>query len=129
MKLDLVIATREVAQVMLGDRAEYHFSDENLGLDPSVIAGVSDTLDKFGRAIVVEDDLELNSAFLTYMNHALDHYAYDERVFQISGYMFDVPELSATHSALFLPFTVSWGWATWKRAWDQFDPRLRVGKY
>lgn len=115
--------TRATAKAMLGDRAEYHFNEANQGLSRSVIAGVSDVVGRFGRAIVVEDDLELSPSFLTFMNQALDCYAHDERVFQVSGYMFDVPELKATPSALFLPFTVSWGWATWKRAWDRFDPQ------
>ncbi len=119
---DSVMATRELARSMLGECAEYHFSEVNLGLSRSVIAGVSNTADRFGRAIVVEDDLELSPSFLTFMNHALDHYANDERVFQVSGYMFDVPELKDAASALFLPSITSWGWATWKRAWDQFDP-------
>ena len=117
-----VMATRELARSLLGNLAEYHFSEVNLGLSRSVIAGVSDAVDRFGRAIVVEDDLELSPSFLTFMNHALDHYANDERVFQVSGYMFDVPELKDATSALFLPSTTSWGWATWKRAWNQFDP-------
>lgn len=115
--------TRATAKAMLGERAEYHFSEVNLGLSRSVIAGVSDAVSRFGRAIVVEDDLDLSPSFLTFMNQALDRYADEERVFQVSGYMFDVPELKAASSALFLPFTVSWGWATWKRAWDQFDPQ------
>lgn len=121
-EVDLVTATRALARAMLGEEAEYHFSEVNLGLSRSVITGVSDAVVRFGRAIVVEDDLELNPAFLNFMNNALDRYAGNENVFQVSGYMFDVPELKATPSALFLPFTVSWGWATWKRAWDQFDP-------
>ncbi|WP_310446590.1 glycosyltransferase family 2 protein [Thiobacillus sp.] len=120
---DSVIATRELARSMLGEHAEYHFSEVNLGLSRSVIAGVSDVIGRFGRAIVVEDDLELSTSFLTFMNQALDRYANDESIFQVSGYMFDVLELKAAPSALFLPFTVSWGWATWKRAWDQFDPQ------
>jgi hypothetical protein len=119
---DAVMATREAAKAILGERAEYHFSEVNLGLSRSVIAGVGDVVDRFGRAIVVEDDLDLSPSFLTFMNQALDRYANDENVFQVSGYMFDVPELKDTPSALFLPFTVSWGWATWKRAWDKFDP-------
>ena len=44
-------------------------------------------------------------------------------MFQVSGYQFSVPEFSERRKALFLPITVSWGWATWKRAWRQFDPQ------
>ena len=121
-ELDSVMATREVAQSMLGNRAEYRFSDTNMGLASSVISGVNETLQKYGRIIVVEDDLQLSSSFLIFMNCALDRYADDDLVFQVSGYQFDVSELSETKTALFLPFPASWGWATWKRAWDKFDP-------
>jgi GNT-I family len=119
---DTVMATRKLAREMLGDRAEYHFSEVNLGLSRSVITGVTEAVNRFGRAIVVEDDLELSPDFLSFMNRALDRYADEERVFQVSGYQFDVPEFENMASALFLPFAASWGWATWKRAWDRFDP-------
>lgn len=121
-ELASVMATREVAQTMLGGHAEYRFSDMNRGLSSSVISGVSETIERFGRVIVVEDDLQLSSSFLTFMNRALEKYADEEMIFQVSGYQFDVQELRGTTTALFLPFTVSWGWATWKRAWDKFDP-------
>ena len=122
-EVDSVTATRELARSLLGEHAEYHFSEVNLGLSRSVLAGVSETVDRFGRAIVVEDDLELHPAFLTFMNQGLERYARDEHIFQVSGYMFEVPELKSTQAALFLPFPVSWGWATWTRAWDRFDPQ------
>jgi len=119
---EAVLATREVARSMLGDRAEYHFSNVHLGLSSSVITGVSDAVDRFGRVIVVEDDLVLNPYFLTFINLGLDRFEHNDRVFQVSGYMVGVPELKDFFSALFLPFTVSWGWGTWRRAWERFDP-------
>lgn len=119
---EAVMATREVARSMLGERAEYHFSEANRGLSESVISGVTETLERFGRVIVVEDDLDLSPTFLIFMNAALNRYADEENVYQVSGYMFDVQELAEERAALFLPFTVSWGWATWKRAWERFDP-------
>lgn len=117
----VVEETRAIAEDLLGDRAEYHFREKNTGLARSVIEGVDDVMARFGRAIVIEDDLELAPGFLTYMNSALERFADDERVWQVSGYMFDVPEFKSRSQAFFLPMTVSWGWATWKRAWDQFD--------
>lgn len=118
---EAVKQTRETAKAMLGGRAEYFFRDENAGLARSVISGVNEVVGRFGRAVVIEDDLELAPRFLTYMNRALECFAHDERVWQVSGYMFDVPEFRSRSDALFLPMTVSWGWATWKRAWEQFD--------
>lgn len=117
-----VATTRRVAREMLGSRAEYHFRDANLGLDPSVICGVTEVVERFGRVIVIEDDLELAPGFLTYMNAALDRYAGESSVYQVSGYQIDVPEFAQRDGAMFLPFIVPWGWATWRRAWDQFDP-------
>jgi hypothetical protein len=131
---EAVLATREVARTILGERAEYHFSDVHLGLSCSVIAGVSDAVARFGRVIVVEDDLLLNPFFLTFINQGLDRYENDAKVFQVSGYMVGVSELKNCSSALFLPFTVSWGWGTWRQAWERFDPlaegweRLRIDR-
>ena len=119
--IQAVNATRELAISMLGARAEYYFSEKNLGLSQSIINGVGETLNRFGRVIVLEDDLELAPSFLTFMNRALDRYENDLNVFQVSGYIHAVPRLQDISTALFLPFTTSWGWATWKRAWDSFD--------
>jgi hypothetical protein len=35
--------------------------------------------------------------------------------------MFNSSEIAVKGSAVFLPFTTTWGWATWRRAWDLFD--------
>lgn len=118
-----VEAVRDVARSMLGARATYHFSDANRGLSASIVAGVGAVLKDHDRVIVVEDDLELSASFLRYMNAALDRYAGETRVFQVSGYMFGVNDSARQDSALFLPLTTSWGWATWRRAWRVFDPK------
>ncbi|MDP2143183.1 MAG: hypothetical protein Q8J80_03550 [Gallionella sp.] len=122
---DAVMATRRIAQEMLGEAAEYHFSEVNQGLSRSVIDGVTEMLTRYDRVIVIEDDLELSPGFLKYMNEALARYADVQNVFQVSGYMFDVPELAGNREALFFPVTVSWGWGTWRRAWDSFDPEAK----
>lgn len=114
--------TRAIAKTMLGVRAEYHFSDINLGLAKSIIAGVSEVVARFEKVIVIEDDLEVAPSFLIYMNSALNRFIGHTNVYQISGYMFNVKELKLFSDAFFLPLTVSWGWGTWKRAWTQFDP-------
>ncbi len=116
-----VEATRAVAKEMLGTRARYVFHEKNMGLARSVITGVNETMALHGRAIVVEDDLWVSPKFLEFMNRALERYADDESVFQISGYMFGKPELVSPRTALFLPFIGSWGWASWQRAWRSFD--------
>lgn len=116
--------TRKLTKDILGDHATYHFSKQNKGLSESILKGVTDTINHYGRVIVLEDDLIVSSNFLTYMNEALNYYADDSAVYQISGYQYSTSELSSRNTAFFLPFTSSWGWATWQRAWDDFDPNV-----
>lgn len=96
-------------------------SPSNKGLANSVIDGVTKIVNEFGRVIVLEDDLVTSKGFLKYMNTALEKYKEDEEVMQISGHQFPVEKWERNNEAFFLPFTTSWGWATWKRAWNYFD--------
>lgn len=116
-----VEATRTVARELLGNLAEFRFAEANRGLARSIIDGVTETVNRYGRVIVVEDDLQLNAEFLNYMNASLDRFEDADQVFQVSGYSFSTNK-PASGQAQFFPFIVSWGWGTWKRAWDRFDP-------
>jgi hypothetical protein len=95
----------------------------NNGLANHVIHGVSELVGRYGKVIVLEDDLVTANGFLTYMNAALAAYAHEPQVMQISGYQFPLTFPSRTPCTFFLPFSTSWGWGTWKRAWDCFDPQ------
>lgn len=100
-------------------------SEQNKGLANSVIQGVTDIVDQYGKVIVMEDDLETSSDFLKYMNEALNVYEDEQQVMQIAGHMFNVLlNIDIETDAVFLPFTNSIGWATWKRSWDLFDPLM-----
>lgn len=93
---------------------------ENLGLANSIIDGVTTIVNKYGRIIVLEDDLVTSPYFLRFMNDSLNMYELDENVVSIHGYMFPVKrQLPET---FFLRGANSWGWATWARAWFLFEP-------
>lgn len=101
---------------------EVHITEreENTGLANSIISGVTEIANRYGRVIVLEDDLVLSPQFLNYINDALETYKDEERVMHISGFMFPVKaELPET---FFFRGTSCWGWGTWKRAWDRFEP-------
>lgn len=97
--------------------------ERNWGLANSVIEGVTQLCNQFGRVIVVEDDLVVSPVFLNYLNAALERYAAEPKVMQVSAHMFPV-EIQSQTDAVMLPFTTSWGWATWDRAWKHFDPSM-----
>jgi len=95
----------------------------NIGLADSVINGVTEIVGRYGRVIVLEDDLLTAVDFLRFMNEALDYYSEENKVMQISGHMFNLVTESKA-DGFFLPFTNSIGWATWQRAWEFLDPKM-----
>lgn len=97
----------------------FRFSDKNLGLTSSIVSGITEIVSKFGKVIVIEDDLELSPGFLKYMNDALNLYENEERVMHIGGYM--VPHNLSLPDTLFMRAPTIWGWGTWKRSWDKFE--------
>lgn len=92
----------------------------NCGLASNIIDGVTTLVNRFGRVIVLEDDLLTAPYFLQFMNDALDMYEHDERVGHIQGC--DFTQDDTLPDTFFIKFTGSWGWATWKRAWRHFNP-------
>jgi hypothetical protein len=52
------------------------------------------------------------------MNSALDRYSLDTNVGQISAWNFGIIERGDSEQTYFFPNTTSWGWGTWKRAWE-----------
>ncbi|MGF7039437.1 sugar transferase [Mucilaginibacter lappiensis] len=98
-------------------------SEQNKGLARSIIDGTSELIQQFGKVIVLEDDLLTTPNFLNFMNEALENYVYNQQVFSISGYSFNLkPESSDDISeGYFLNRGWSWGWATWADRWNQVD--------
>ncbi len=98
--------------------------EKNLGCARSITSGVTEIVNRFGQIIVVEDDIVTSPWFLRYMNEALEFYRDEERVACIHGYLFPVKqELPKT---FFLKGADIWGWATWKRGWDLYEPDERT---
>lgn len=97
---------------------------QNKGLAESVIEGVSKVVDRYGRAIVFEDDLLSSRYALQYFNDALDEYENDHHVMHISGYMYPVDEPDRLPETFLFRVPSSWGWATWQRAWQHFNPDI-----
>ena len=83
-------ATREVAREIasrLKDTRLIERGKENLGLARSIVSGVTELCEQYGRAIVLEDDFILHPFIFDFMLQSLDRYADDEQVAQVSGYL------------------------------------------
>lgn len=97
--------------------------DENWGLSRSIIDGVSRICSEYGRVIVLEDDLVTSPYFLKFMNDGLDCYESEASVVSVHGYIY--PLQTDVPATFFLRGADCWGWATWKRGWDIFEPDAR----
>jgi len=94
---------------------------KNMGLAGSIIDGVTGVINKYGRAIVLEDDLVSSPYFLKYMNDGLDFYSEQEQVASIHAYIYPIKKGLIRTSTFFLRGADCWGWGTWKRGWDLFE--------
>lgn len=92
----------------------------NQGLAVSVIEGVTQVLNEYGKVIVLEDDIVTGKGFLTYMNAGLSLYEEDKDVVSISAYNFPI-KANGLSDTFFLRGADCWGWATWKRGWQIFE--------
>lgn len=102
------------------------FSEANKGLGPSIIAGVTEVINRYGRAIVLEDDLILSQNCISFMNQGLDRYESESKVFSVCGYTnkIKVPK-DYEFDSYFCTRSSSWGWATWADRWNSVDWELK----
>jgi hypothetical protein len=94
---------------------------QNLGLANSIISGVTQLVNEYGKIIVFEDDLISSPFTLQYFNEALTRYADEPKVMHIGAYMYNLHDKNLPQTFFFRAAT-SWGWATWARAWKDFEP-------
>lgn len=121
---DLVKEVRELLKNTEGFKSvEIIERKENMGLANSIIAGVSRLAKDYGQVIVFEDDLITSPYTLNYFNDALNRYRKEERVMHIGAYIYPLQEQHLPESFFYRAAT-SWGWATWDRAWQHFEPNI-----
>jgi len=94
--------------------------DKNIGLAANIVDGVQQILTRFEKVIVLEDDLLTSPFFLDFMNDGLRIYADEEKLISIHGYL--PPLETELPDTFFLRGADCWGWATWRRGWELFQP-------
>lgn len=100
--------------------------EKNAGLAISIIGGTTKLIDRYGKVIVVEDDLLVQPNFLSYMNAGLDYYKDNKKIWEIASYGYNLNALKNYKHDIYLSFRASsWGWATWKDRWDSVDWEIK----
>lgn len=109
-----------VSEVDWSCRVVTQFSDTHLGCGKGVSRAITFLFQHEDRGIILEDDCLPSVTFFKFCDELLEYYKDNARVFRISGYNPCAEAVQKT-SYGFSKYMFSWGWATWKRAWDLFS--------
>jgi hypothetical protein len=109
--------------------------DENLGSKIGIIAAIDWFFSQFDEGIILEDDCVPDQSFFLFCQELLERYRDDKRITMISGNNYQFGKRRTNYSYYFSRYTLCWGWATWKRAWQYHDinmkqwPSIREGSW
>lgn len=109
-----------VAQVDWPCTVHRNYAERNLGLKRRVSSGLDWVFAQVDRAIVLEDDCLPHPDFFVFCETLLEHYANDERVGVITGNNFQAGRKRGNASYYFSKYNHCWGWASWRRAWQDY---------
>jgi len=102
-----------------------NYSDVNLGCKKRLSGGIDWVFNQFEEAIFLEDDCLPDISFFQFCQSLLEHYRDDEIIMNISGINFQFGKNSNGYSYYYSQFVHVWGWASWKRAWQHYDPEMK----
>ncbi len=97
---------------------------ENLGCSGAITRHLDWFFDHEDRGVVLEDDCVPHPRFFEFCTTLLDRYADEPRVMSISGHTPFARNPAQSESYWFSIYCLSWGWATWRRAWRMHRPRM-----
>ncbi|EAB6271748.1 glycosyltransferase [Salmonella enterica] len=130
------IAVREVRNIVSSvsgfKSVSLYFRSENIGLASNIMDGVSKVCEKYGRVIVIEDDIVTSPCFLAYMNAALEKYEDDKRIWHVTGWNYPFLDNYMSESDAYLWRMMNcWGWGTWNDRWVNFrkDPEELIKSF
>lgn len=116
---------REAIESTIDWDCEVHrmYQKENYGCDPSEFLSQKWMFNHVDKGIIIEDDDVMSISFFGYCKELLDKYENDTRINMICG----MNHLGVYEECPYDYFFVRsggaiWGWATWKRTIDQWDP-------
>jgi hypothetical protein len=100
------------------------YQGTNLGIRKGPPAAITWFFSQVEEGIILEDDCIPGEGFFPFVNWALNEYRSEDRVKVISGFNRFSPQ-SWPESFRFVKTAMIWGWASWRRAWKDYDPEMR----
>lgn len=104
---------------------ERNIAERNLGCRRRVSGGLDWVFSRSDRAIILEDDCLPHPSFFRYAGELLEFYADEPRIMSVSGTNFSRKRLFP-ESYSYSRYVRVWGWASWRRAWQNYDVDLKA---
>lgn len=104
-----------------------NLSDTNMGCKPRMYSGLNWVFEQCEDAIILEDDCLPHPSFFRFCTELLERYRHEPRVMVISGNMYLLPKMQQRihDSYYFSHIPHTWGWASWRRVWQQYDLEVK----
>ncbi len=100
------------------------FRASNLGCKRGVAGAIDWFFEQEPEGIVLEDDVVPDASFFPYCEELLERFRADKRVSMIGGSNFVSNHVRLDGSYGFSVYGHIWGWATWRRAWADYDREM-----
>ena len=101
------------------------FRDQNLGCKHAVSGAISWFFSHEPEGIILEDDILPLPSFFGFCDQLLDRYRDDPRIAGISGCNVIADQYVTPASYFYSRYSQIWGWASWRRAWQQYDVEMK----
>lgn len=100
------------------------FREKNLGCKYAVSGAITWFFENEEQGIILEDDCLPSQSFFWYCEELLNKYKNDETVYLISGDARGPESFGMKEDYGFCKYPMIWGWASWARVWQNYDPEI-----
>jgi hypothetical protein len=100
------------------------FRKKNLGCKKAVSSAITWFFEHEEQGIILEDDCLPSISFFRFCQDLLNLFKKNEKIFMISGYNKQGQWRVKKKDYFFSFLGGCWGWATWRRAWKYYDPKM-----
>lgn len=100
------------------------FLDKNVGCSLGVNSAIDWLFENEEVGIVLEDDCVAQKSFFPFVEEMLERYKNDQRIGLIAGYNPIDDKCKIDGSYCFSKYKSTWGWATWRRVWNNMDLQM-----
>ena len=99
------------------------YREKHLSAKDSISSAINWFFENESEGIIMEDDVVPSAEFFRFCDYTLNRYRTDTRIGMITGNNLLGAGVNSNDYIYSQIFSI-WGWATWKRAWDLYDPEM-----